>query len=124
MDTTQTNTLDCGHAPSEHSTFTTGYGTDSDGRTHCYDCCANIELKRMIDTGRATLYFSKGEVTDWVGHLKFSAFNITHSHGYGFGGTKYEIVTGRFRGPDDKLWSFRNAGDNQIARCRRLKDPR
>ena len=62
-------------------------------------------------------------VTDGAGHLNFVAYNITRSKGRGFGG-QYDIVTGRFRGPDGAIWAFRNAGDNQIARCRRLRDPR
>jgi hypothetical protein len=126
--------LECGHPPSAHSaTQCTGYSThDVNGKPfrRCYDCSAAGERRHMIDTGTATLYLvsktpspSEWHITDWPGVLDFPAFNMTHSEGRGFGG-KYPIVTGRFIGPDGKLWAFRNAGDMQIARCKRLKDAR
>ncbi len=125
--------LDCGHAPSEHSEHTTGYGSDSDGRKYCYECCAERERAAMIETGCSTLYFCenvehggtiprfRNELTDWPGKLRFHVWYVNRSHGYGFG-RRYPIVTGRFNGPDGFVWSFRNAGDMQIARCRRTKE--
>lgn len=124
-------TADCGHTipalPAGH-VGGTGYaverGDDGTERRVCYECAAAFEALRMRETGRAVLYLaSNATVTDWPGVLRFLAFNITRSYGYGFG-RRYQITTGRFHGPDGKLWTFRNAGDSQIARCRRLKDPR
>lgn len=125
-------TADCGHLipelPDGHAGGT-GYGTDMRGKTRCYECGAKYEAECMVRDGKATLYviqldhIGKYKITDWAGKLEFPAFNITRSHGWGFG-RRYPIVTGRFTGPDGKLWCFRNAGDNQIARCKRLKDAR
>jgi hypothetical protein len=126
-------TADCGHeiaALAPGYTGGTGYAVTRDGRKICYQCAVENERKSMIETGRTVLYLvsrspspSKWHITDWASQLDFPAFNITRSEGYGFG-RRYPIVTGRFRGPDGKLWVFRNACDNQIARCRRLKDAR
>jgi hypothetical protein len=74
----------------------------------------------MIVTGRATLYYSRGEITNWPGTLRIPVTDSHSGKGYGFGDS-YEVVTGHFMGPDDKRWAFRNAGDNQIARCKRMK---
>jgi hypothetical protein len=77
----------------------------------------------MLKTSRAVLYLVNMQITNWPGSLRFDAFNIRRSGGRGFG-YSYNIVTGRFRGPDGSLWTFRNAGHHQIARCRRLKNAR
>jgi hypothetical protein len=124
----KTEFLECGHLPSKHSDFTTGYGTGIEGKRSCYDCCAKQERAAMIKTGRGTLYLTSAAangrmcdfLTDWPGKLRFQAFNVTKSHGYGFG-RRYDIVCGSFVGPDDYIWSFRNAGDMQLARCKRTK---
>ena len=132
--------LDCGHAPSDHSPNTTGYGIDAEGKKHCYQCCAARELREMIATGRATLYLTertqpeqlpgpamaRGLVTryqlkDWPGVLCFPVYGrVKHSQGYGFG-RRYPVNTGQFIGPDGFIWSFRNAGDMQLACCKRTK---
>lgn len=117
---------DCGHEiptlPDGH-VGGTGYGVDARGKTRCYASCADADRTEMLRTSRTILYFHDEQIINWPGSLRFDAFNITRSKGLGFG-CSYDIVTGRFRGPDGSLWAFRNAGDSQIARCRRLKDPR
>lgn len=118
-----TNLLNCGHAPSKHGPYTTGYGT-IDGKRQCYDCCAAIERQAMVDTGRATLYLTFDDdtaryiVTDWPGHLRFICTRHTSSpHNIG---RKQEHVW--FTGPDGKWWHGYHVGDfNQIVHCRRLK---
>lgn len=122
-------TADCGHfiaALPAGYTGGSGYAV-WENRKICYDCAAKDQARRMVETGKATLYFidKAGErrVCDWADKISFPVSNVTRSKGHSFGG-EYPIVTGRFRGPDGALWFFRNAGDNQIARCKRLKDPR
>lgn len=127
-------TADCGHIipalPDGH-VGGTGYGIQgTSGLKMCYACCAAAESERMTLTGNGVLYLCydivKGghqrgyKLTDWAGKLSFAVTNVKHSDGYGFG-RRYDIVTGRFAGPDGKPWYFRNAGDSQIARCKRLK---
>ena len=143
---TQPFTADCGHLIPPRNDWAAGYAvihalgymphkragfTGKNGEAQvCYACAAEIEQRCMIDIGRATLYLVRRtpsphqwHITDWSGTLDFPAFNMTRSLGRAFC-SDYQITTGRFRGPDGKLWAFRNAGDNQIARCRRLKDAR
>lgn len=105
----------------------TGYGIAMDGARHCYQCCADHERARMIETGRAVLYLvddapgRAARVTDWGGRLSFPARVVNRSrHGGGFGS---QITTARFTGPDGRAWSAVNRGDSQIARCRRLVRP-
>lgn len=121
---TATALLDCGHAPSEHGDSTTGYGTDAEGRTYCYACCADNDRAAMIATGRATLYLSgnwsdrTSVVTNWPGSLSFRAsYQKTGRHN--IAGKRYDVW---FTGPDGKHWHGYQVGDNtQICHCRRVK---
>jgi hypothetical protein len=120
-------TLYCGHAPSAHSNFTTGYGVDSGGRKWCYECCAKRDTARMMKTGRATLYLTREQkdesaapvwsVTDWPGTLRFRAYVKKGAHN--IARWRYDAW---FTGPDGKQWHSVTFGDNtQIAHARRLK---
>jgi hypothetical protein len=124
--------LDCGHEPSPHSDFTTGYGRDAAGLTYCYACCADSERASMAETGRATLYLVKMadtsdslgsprptgyEVTNWPGMLRFPVHAVTRGR-HNFAGTRTD---GYFRANGEQ-WRFTVYGDNtQIAHCRRIK---
>lgn len=141
-------TLDCGHKPSPHSSFTTGYGTDATGKTHCYACCAARDKAGMIETGRATLYligrdvppegneaagfatrgsgFSKEDrtklkrwyLTNWPGSLSFPV-RFMRQGAHNMARVRYDAW---FTGPDGKNWHAVQYGDNtQIAHCRRIK---
>jgi hypothetical protein len=122
-----TDILDCGHAPSEHSPFTNGYGTDKDGKRLCYDCCAELERKSMMDTGKAVLYLVgckrddiTWKVTDWPGKLEFQVVWANHSKAAAFGGY-IDRTDFWFRGPDGFIWHGVSKGDMDLARCRRTK---
>lgn len=115
-------TLDCGHKPSAHAVFTTGYGKDKNGKTFCYDCCAEDDRANMRKNGIVTLYLSKGAdgkytVGNWPGTLRIPVYGLSigkHNMArvrYDFGFT--------FEG---QIWSGTQYGDNtQIAHCRRIK---
>lgn len=121
--------LDCGHPPSEHSPYTTGYGQKADGSKHCYACCAKETRADMIEDGATTLYLTHRQrpgsdrvhwyVTDWAAHLEFP---VTHckeaKRGGGFGSQRTDAW---FDGPDGYVWHAINRGDMQIARCRRTR---
>jgi hypothetical protein len=78
------------------SEYLPGYGT-IDGQKLCYACCADVERESM-------LRFS-------VPHVRRSVHNLAT--------WRYDF---QFTGPDGKVWSGVNYGDNtQIARCKRLK---
>ena len=65
------NLLDCGHGPSPHESFTTGYGIDKDGRKHCYDCCAAMDLECLKNERRFSGYLSSDgkSLTNWPGRV-------------------------------------------------------
>ena len=125
--------LDCGHAPSPHASFTNGYGTDSDGKRKCYDCCAESMRAAMRETGRATLYLTcpergtvnhlpqhgtRHELTDWPGKLRIPVYYISKGR-HNIAGCRYDF---HFRF-DGETWRGTQYGDNtQIAHCRRLKN--
>ena len=61
--------LYCGHPPSPHSDFTTGYGKDAAGRTYCYACCHARDLETMRTADRFTCYVGCDgrTLTTWTG---------------------------------------------------------
>ena len=122
-----TEQCDCGHMESPHSTFTRGYGTDAQGKTFCYACCAQNDLKTMKEDGKWTGYLSKdghGEwkVSNWPSSLVFKPYYVREWKASMWGGYQ-SAATAYFIGPDGFVWSATQKGNhNQIARCRRTKD--
>jgi hypothetical protein len=115
-------TLDCGHGPSEHETFTTGYGVDAQGHKHCYACCATNDKASMVKDGRATLYLTIDKATgaatasNWPGSLRFTVGHVKTGR-HNMAGTRYDVW---FAGPDAKVWHGTQYGENtQILHCRR-----
>lgn len=114
--------LDCGHTPSPHSIFTTGYGEDARGRI-CYACCGEQDRARMLETGNATLYLTGAgkarRVANWPDTLSFPVVAERVSpRGGGFGSQRTDAW---FYGPDGFLWHVVNRGDNEVVRCAVLK---
>jgi hypothetical protein len=119
----------CGHIipalPAGH-TGGTGYAERADGSRICYLCAGAEQRAEAQRDGRAVFYLVKSDrdgaprwvITDWPGTFELPAYGMTHGHGYGFG-RRYPIVCGRFT-LAGQVWAFRNAGDNQLARCRAL----
>lgn len=87
----------------------------------CYQCCADDEKARMIETGRAVLYLTKDgnawRVSDWSGKLSFPVRTISKG-AHNMARTRYDVA---FTGPDGKPWRGTQYGENtQICHCRRL----
>ena len=82
------------------------------------------DVADMVETGTATLYLVKDkagqyEITNWHGSLRLHVYHVrTSPYGGGFGSQRTDAW---FTGPDGKAWHAVNRGDNQVARCRRLK---
>jgi len=113
--------LDCGHEPSPHESFTTGYGVSPDGKTYCYACCAERDKQRMRDDGRITLYLVKrGEeyvLTNWPASLEVHPFRVRKGH-HNIAGTRYDFWFS-FEGTP---WHGVQYGENtQLAHCKRVK---
>ncbi len=116
--------LECGHVESEHSDFTTGYGTDKDGNRSCYDCCALGDKKIMDETGKYTLYLVKRDdgrhVTNWPASLDYKVidWNISNHNIAGRNGR----IDVWFRDYQSKLWHGYQIGDyNDICHVKRIK---
>ena len=63
---------DCGHPPSPHDSFTTGYGRDDHNKTYCYECCAERDKEQMRKEGKFTGYLvvsKPPELQDKLGTL-------------------------------------------------------
>ena len=124
---TDTNILECGHAPTADSGIGTGYGIDADGNRSCYACCADHERENMIATGRASLYLSTSayenthrtyRVTDWAGELEFPVTRYKHGR-HNIAGTRIDVY---FVGPDRHWWHGVSYGGNtQIVHCKRTE---
>jgi hypothetical protein len=109
----------------------TGYGRTSDGRFHCYGCCARQEADYMRRTGKADLYLvrdtrkarlapyahSGWEVTDWPGQFRRPVTRIEHG-AHNSARTRTDVWF-RFEG---QAWHGVQYGENtQIVHCRRIK---
>ena len=127
-----TEILECGHPPTPQpeGSCTTGYGTDKNGKRHCFACCAERDRASMIEHGngkRLPLYFTsdgngKHEVSNWTGGLRFRVWLQSVTRMHGFGGVPYTRTHFRFDGPDGFVWSgYHAANSSQIAHCRRTK---
>ena len=114
--------LDCGHEVSSHTEHTTGYGTDSNGKTHCYECCAKQDMDYMQKNGRIALYLvqkdNQYEITNWPGSLRFKAYSVTTGR-HNIAGKRYDVwfmVNG-------VRWHGIQYGEfNQICHCRKTKE--
>lgn len=118
---TQDTILDCGHKPSPHSDFTTGYGL-LNGKTACYACCAETDKRHMRESGRIALYLTteaNGDcrISNWPGSLSFRGRYQTGRHN--IAGCRYDAWF-KFEG---HVWHGVTYGDNtQICHCRRTKE--
>lgn len=109
---------DCGHI-AESDGLGTGYGTYLDGKRYCYSCCALRELSDMQSTGKAVLYLTNEDISNWPGTLRFRILHKRVSrHNWGL---KRRDVW--FRIPQDNhLWHGYQIGDNsQLLHCKRTK---
>ena len=99
----------------------TGYGVTRRGKLVCYACCGKRDIAEMKRTGRGFLYFDdrSGTVSNWPGTVKFKAYFIRHSwHNFAGHNGRRDF---RFIGPDGAEWCGANIGNNQCAKCRRMK---
>lgn len=113
--------LDCGHLPSPHDKFTTGYG-ESDGKKYCWVCCAKDEREAMQKTGRAELYLSfnktdyHGKVTNWTGYLSWPCKVKVGKHN--IAGVRYDV----WFEAEGGVWHGVTYGNStQVCHCKRLK---
>ena len=131
---------DCGHDAVSDG-FTTGYGTDSEGKTSCFACCGLLDAARLVQDGKMTGYFAydknvipyKGRqpygarfgdltqylnahFTNWPGTFKVPVYYVRRSVN-NFGAERLDFW---FTFQGSRYWGV-NVGDNQVARVKRVK---
>ena len=105
-----------------NSDFTTGYGVNENGEKVCFACCGEVDKAHMIEHGKDTLYLSKKEdhyyVCNWPDTLSFPVKWMWKGR-HNMASVAYFV---RFIGPDNKIWSGKQIGDNtQICHVKRTK---
>lgn len=117
-------TLDCGHVPSEHSSFTTGYGTDDEGKTSCYACCLVSDLAYMATTDTMGAYLSMdgATITNWPGGTLARVTWLSITKGYTPTGGAYDRVYVNARDADGGTWHGRGQGKGMCVVLRRNKE--
>jgi hypothetical protein len=122
MNITDNTILDCGHKPSKHSNFTTGYGTNKDGKTFCYDCCAYNDVQQMLNNKSIVLYLVKNnnqyQVTNWPASLKFNLYGNPVIGKHNIAGTQTHVYFKLY----GTIWHGVQYGDNsQLCYCKQTK---
>ena len=75
---------DCGHPESEHLDITRGYATNKDGKTICYECCAEMDREYLRKNGKLSGYFTtdecrKSQFSNWPGSFILYAKDVRKS---------------------------------------------
>ena len=114
----KTQILDCGHPPSPHSDSMAGYGEKVDGTRHCYECCAKYDEEDMEKSGRAVLYYTGKEVTNWPGSLRFPVYYSRQGR-HNIAGIRFDFWFIAF----GHIWhGIQYGSQTQIAHCKRTKE--
>jgi hypothetical protein len=115
--------LDCGHAPSEHSHCTTGYG-ELNGKRYCYDCCT-AQDKQAISDAKASegfvAYLNSDctRVTNWPGRELGRVFSKRKAYNAMARGYRLNIRVKMF---DGSIWfATACAGGGMYCRLRKTK---
>ena len=112
---------DCGHPESPHSSFTRGFGRDADGKTYCYDCCAEGDRRRMRETGRIVAYLSSdgNTVQNWPGTVLARVTQETKRRMYGCCVSDRTFI--RAVAPDGSRWYGQGPGRGMYVNLRKAK---
>jgi hypothetical protein len=114
--------LDCGHAASEHSESTTGYGQDPEtGEKLCWDCCTAQDIDALKTEDRWIGYLtehpnvigtgSRYTVTNWPGGTLFPRVKLVgHWFAYTPTGGYYEVYAVRAIDVHGQHWHGRGEG--------------
>jgi hypothetical protein len=114
--------LDCGHELSKHREYDIGYGIDSSGKKHCYDCCLEIDKVDMRKFGNVFAYHGEDDkgntiVTNWPGGVISDKVNILSYSRDNFGGKRIYL---RFLF-EGEVWSGFSMGKGMYLRAKRTK---
>ena len=115
--------LDCGHPPSPHEPFTTGYGIDENMKKHCYECCHKIDLESLKTEDKFFAYLSSDRktMTNWLGNELMTVENINHHTGQAFGKTEFQYLTVTATDVHGNKWHGRGTEPGAYVRMRKAK---
>ena len=117
MTTTTFYCDECRQTKTHTDSLTTGYSKDRSGRTICFACCGKNDADDMKRNGKATLYFTGSEVSNWPGTLRFKVRSVRKGR-HNMARVRYDFWFTAF----GQNWHGYQVGDNtQIAHCRRIK---
>jgi hypothetical protein len=112
------DTLDCGHVLPEREagSCATGYGSNRDGRTYCYPCCAERD-RATVARGEMFVGYVASDgrsVTNWPGDALLRIYRTSESR-TGWHGSKLLHVSA----VDDRIgrrWHGKGAGLSMCVR--------
>jgi len=114
--------LECGHEPSHHEEFTTGYGVTDNGERHCYECCAKMDREFMDSNKKITLYLVERDgkffIENWAGSLSYKV-QFSKKGGHNIAGSRLDVW---FNDHHRRQWHGVQYGNNtQLCHCKKLK---
>lgn len=120
--------LDCGHAESPHADFTRGYGTDRDGKRHCYDCCAARDLASIARAEPFTGYLTmdagrQAIISNWAGSplLRVTKYWKIENSWVKRGCVSNELLQIRAVDAHGRAWYGRGLGQGMYCKMRPTK---
>ena len=113
---TKETLCDCGHIAISEGCGT-GYGVNREGEKICFACCGEQDKQAMREDGKATLYLSNNEITNWPGTLRLRA-DYVRTGRHNIAGKRYDVWF-HF---ENQQWHGVQYGDNtNILHCKKLK---
>lgn len=110
--------LDCGHLPTEHdSKLTNGIARDSDGKTMCYACAAQVDID-AIERGETVYAYVSSDgkrITTWPG-IELMRVTYNGTARTGFHGSMIHYINAV--APNGKTYYGKNGGNGM---CIKLK---
>lgn len=120
---THTFTCDrCNQVKTHTDSISTGYGTTTDGKKHCFACCGETDKEYMDTHKRITLYLTEKDgqhyVTNWPSTLSYKTGHVQVGR-HNIAGKRYDVW---FRDYQGKCWHGTQYGDNtQLCHCKQVK---
>lgn len=122
-----TDMLDCGHMESPHHASTRGYGTDKDGKRHCYECCHRMDLEALKRERKYGAYLGRDArghwaVSSWPGRVLMYVY-ANRVWTTSAGGFARDTKITRFYARDQfgQWWIGQGPGEGMYTRLTKLK---
>lgn len=114
---------DCGHIATSNG-ITTGYGTDKDGKKHCYTCCGEQDKAKLRESGKLSGYLTKeGDsyyFCNWPNSFRIRAYWFRKSYNNFAGRNSRTDVYFKFEGVE--YWGFHVGHSHECINIRKVKN--